>query len=111
MNLDRPLGVKLTLLLEWDGEYWVGVCNELGTSTYGSERAQVEHELDELVVHELNELEADGERENFFTRHGIEVYAWTEPVSASLEDPGLTALPLPFWASLPSYGTLAATHA
>ena len=38
------------------------------------------HELGELVLHELNALEADGEREGVFGRYGIE----TLPVPAKI---------------------------
>jgi len=60
--------VGLTMRYELDDGVWVGVCEELGTSTYDPELETVVDELGELVLHELNALEADGEREGVFGR-------------------------------------------
>ena len=62
-----------TMRYEWDEGRWNGVCQELGTATYDTDRNRLRDELVELVLHELNSLEADGERERFFERHGIEI--------------------------------------
>lgn len=70
----QPIMVGLTMRYELD-DVWVGVCEELGTSTYDADLATVMHELSELVLHELNVLEADGEREGVFSRCGIETLA------------------------------------
>lgn len=76
----QPTMVGLTMRYELEGDLWVGVCEELGTSTFDSELETVMHELGELVLHELNALEADGEREGVFGRFGIE----TLPVPANV---------------------------
>ena len=80
LQLAQPTMVGLTMRYELDDEVWVGVCEELGTSTYDSDLDTVMHELSELVLHELNALEADGEREGVFGRYGIE----TLPVPANV---------------------------
>ena len=69
----QPAMVGLTMRYEREDDLWVGVCEELGTSTYDADLETVMHELGELVLHELNTLEADGERENMFGRCGIEL--------------------------------------
>ena len=80
LRLAQPTMVGLTMRYELDDGVWVGVCEELGTSTYDSDLETVMHELGELVLHELNALEADGEREGVFGRYGIE----TLPVPATV---------------------------
>ena len=106
LQLAQPTMVGLTMRYELDDEVWVGVCEELGTSTYDSDLETVTHELGELVLHELNALEADGEREGVFGQYGIE----TQPVPANVlrrfRDPdlqrplttkGLAESPKGFW--------------
>lgn len=73
LDLAQPGIVALTMRYEREDGLWVGVCEELGTSTYDADLATATDELGELVLHELNALEADGERENIFGRHGIEL--------------------------------------
>jgi len=68
LRLAQPTMVGLTMRYELDDGVWVGVCEELGTSTYDPELETVVDELGELVLHELNALEADGEREGVFGR-------------------------------------------
>lgn len=80
LQLAQPTMVGLTMRYELDDDLWVGVCEELGTSTYDPELETVMNELGELVLHELNALEADGEREGVFGRYGIE----TLPVPANI---------------------------
>ncbi|MDE2769503.1 MAG: hypothetical protein OXO54_06220 [Chloroflexota bacterium] len=80
LHAATPTMVGLTMRYELEGDVWVGVCEELGTSTYDPELEAVMHELGELVLHELNALEADGEREGVFGRYGIE----TLPVPANV---------------------------
>ena len=58
--------VTLTLTYERGGNQWVGICLELGTSTYSRTLKQCQLELEELVVDHLNVLEEIGERESFF---------------------------------------------
>lgn len=76
----KPTMVGLTMRYELEDDLWVGACEELGTSTYDPELETVMRELGELVLHQLNALEADGEREGVFGRYGIE----TLPVPANV---------------------------
>lgn len=87
LHASQPLRVGLTMRYELDDDVWVGVCEELGTSTYDADLETVMHELSELVLHELDALEADGEREGVFSRCGIETFeaqADVEPLTAGL---------------------------
>jgi len=51
-----------------------GECVELGTATHGANLQQTLHELKELVLLHLNEIEDVGERPRFFAEHGIKLY-------------------------------------
>ena len=66
--------VTLTLSFEQEGSEWVGVCLELGTSTFADTLEKCQEELQELVTDHLNVLEELGERERFFEEWGIEVH-------------------------------------
>ena len=85
--------VGLTMRYEREDDLWVGVCEELGTSTYDAELETVMHELGELVLHELNALEADGEREGFFSRYGIEELAVPANVLRRFRHPDAPGFP------------------
>ena len=87
LHLAQPMMVGLTMRYELEGELWVGVCEELGTSTYDAALETVIHELGEPVLHELNALESDGEREGVFSRCGIETLAVPANVLRRLRDP------------------------
>ena len=63
--------VALTLSFEREGDVWVGVCLELGTSTYADTLEACEGELRELVVEHIDVLEEIGERDRFFQEWGI----------------------------------------
>lgn len=64
--------VELTLQFEREERMWVGICRELGTSTYAASFDQVEKDLCKLVTEHLNLLEEAGERRRFFKEHGIQ---------------------------------------
>jgi hypothetical protein len=66
--------VILTLAFHQEGRRWLGECVELGTATHGANLQQTLHELKELVLLHLNELEDVGERPRFFAEHGIKLY-------------------------------------
>ena len=66
--------VELTLRFNREDGKWVGVCVELGTSTYGKKLEQVEGDLRRLVSEHLNLLEEAGGRARFFSEHGIIVH-------------------------------------
>ena len=110
VQLDPPVLIVLRMTYTWEDAVWVGVCEELGTSTYGDDLDQVSHELKELVLFELNSVEADGERANVFASCGIEVLPLPELVLDCLRDVQQSRLPalepvssetLPPW--LPQY--------
>lgn len=92
LHAAKPTMVGLRMRYELEDDLWVGVCEELGTSTYDPELETVMRELGELVLHELNALEADGEREGVFGRYGIETLPVPDDVLRRLCDvdaPGL----------------------
>lgn len=70
--------VTLTLSFEQEGSEWVGVCLELGTSTFTDTLEKCQVELQELVTDHLNVLEEIGERERFFEEWGIVVHISNE---------------------------------
>ena len=65
--------VALTLSFEREGDVWVGVCLELGTSTFADTLEECQSELLEFVEENLNLLEEVGERDRFFKKWGITV--------------------------------------
>jgi len=67
--------VALTFEFHKEGRRWVGVCQELGTSTYSRSLPEVEKQLSQAVCLHLNTLEDVGERERFFKEHNIKLYA------------------------------------
>ena len=66
--------VLLTLKFEREGNKWVGICLELGTSTFARTLKRCVEELRGLVIEHLNVLEEVGERERFFQTWGIEFH-------------------------------------
>lgn len=66
--------VILTLQYSREGENWVGICQELSTSTFADTLEHCQQELNELVIEHLNVLEEIGQRERFFHDWGIELY-------------------------------------
>ena len=67
----QELLVLLTLRFQQEDEVWVGVCEELSTSTFHKDLERAYEELIELVALHLNGLEDIGERDRFFKEHGI----------------------------------------
>lgn len=66
--------VTLTLSFEQEGSQWVGICLELGTSTFADTLEKCQEELQDLVTDHLHVLEEAGERERFFKEWGIVVH-------------------------------------
>ena len=66
--------VILTLSFEREDNKWVGICVELGTSTYSRALTKTREDLSKLVIEHLNLLEEAGEREQFFEDWGIEFH-------------------------------------
>ena len=67
--------IALTFQFQKEGRRWVGVCQELGTSTYSRSLPETEKHLLEAVCLHLNTLEDVGERERFFKENSIKTYA------------------------------------
>ena len=61
----------LTFSFEREGDVWVGVCLELGTSTYADTLEECQSELLEFVEAHIDVLEEIGERDRFFQKWGI----------------------------------------
>lgn len=78
--------ITLTLEFQQEGHRWIGVCKELGTSTYSRSLPETEKQLKEAVFLHLNTLEDIGERERFFKEHGIEIHH-IRPKSETIEIP------------------------
>ena len=98
--------VLLTLQFRREGRDWVGVCLELGTSTFDRSLEKTRATLSELVLEHLNLLEEEGAREQFFSDHGIAVYAdmptTAQIPSSALADDVVTYFQ-PKMVPLPSY--------
>lgn len=65
----------LTLLFRQKRTTWTGECVELGTATDGPTLDRTHDELVDLVILHLNALEEAGERDRFFKKHGVQLYA------------------------------------
>ena len=63
--------VNLTFKFSREKGQWVGICEELGTGTFGKNIERVTADLRTLVSDHLNLLEESGERVRFFHEHGI----------------------------------------
>ena len=63
--------VPLTLSFEREGDVWVGICLEMGTSTFADTLEECQAELREFVEEHIDVLEEIGERERFFQKWGI----------------------------------------
>lgn len=73
--MERKAGyITLTYQFFKEGRRWVGVCEELGTSTFSRSLDAVEKELTEAVCLHLSTLEDVGERERFFKERNIVVH-------------------------------------
>jgi predicted RNase H-like HicB family nuclease len=67
--------IIVTLFFYKEGNRWVGICKELGTSTFGRSIQEAHNRLNEAVELHLNTLEEVGERERFFREHNITLYS------------------------------------
>ena len=84
--MDSAVYITLTLEFQKDGRRWIGVCQELGTSTYSRSLPETEKQLREAVRLHLNTLEEIGERDRFFKEHKIEVHT-AKPKSETIKVP------------------------
>ena len=80
--------VALTLSFEREGDVWVGVCLELGTSTFADTLEECQSELQEFVEENLNLLEEVGERDRFFKKWGITIRDTRVPPSHTIRGSG-----------------------
>jgi predicted RNase H-like HicB family nuclease len=78
MNINRskrmahPVGyIELTLRIRREDDQWVGYCDELGTSTYGSDLQKVKEAIVELVMLHARTLAEVGELESFLRKHKV----------------------------------------
>jgi predicted RNase H-like HicB family nuclease len=67
--------ITLTIKAVREGDVWVGVCDELGVSTFDESLDTLLKELRILILQHMNALERSGARAEFFKKHGIEVHA------------------------------------
>jgi predicted RNase H-like HicB family nuclease len=63
--------ILVTFKFYKEGKKWVALCEELGTSTFGSNLIEAKDRLIEAVLCHLNTLEDVGERERFFRKNRI----------------------------------------
>ena len=75
--------ITLTLRFQKEDNKWVGVCEELGTSTYCRTLPGVEKQLQEAVRMHIETLEELGERERFFKENNIRVHT-TKPIKDTI---------------------------
>ena len=69
--MSKEVYVVLTFKFHKEGKRWLGLCEELGTSTFGRSLPEAERLLDEFVLLDLNTLDDIGERERFFRENNI----------------------------------------
>lgn len=71
----NPKGyIILTFKFHKEGRNWVGVCEELGTSTHHRSLPELQKQLEELSCLHLDTLEDVGETERYFKDNNIEFY-------------------------------------
>ncbi|MFB0509920.1 MAG: hypothetical protein ACETVX_05440 [bacterium] len=66
--------ILVTFKFYKEGKKWVALCEELGTSTFGSNLIEAKERLIEAVLCHLNTLEDVGERKRFLEENGIKFY-------------------------------------
>lgn len=66
--------IVLTLRYEREDAKWVGICEELGTTTFARTLRQCQSQLEELVAEHLTALDEVGEQDRFFERWHIQVH-------------------------------------
>jgi predicted RNase H-like HicB family nuclease len=79
--------VILTFSFHKEGQYWVGICEELGTAADGRSLDKVADRLRKLVALQLNGLGDLGERERLFKERGITLYASDLPAKVQRSVP------------------------
>jgi hypothetical protein len=66
--------ILVTFKFYKEDKKWVALCEELGTSTFGSNLIEAKERLIEAVLCHLNTLEDVGERARFFRKNRIPFY-------------------------------------
>ena len=82
--------IDVTLSVEAEGDQYVSVCPELGTSSCGDTPQEALHNLQEAIVLYLNGLEEVGTRERVFRELGIVMLSSprpSEPTRLSFQTP------------------------
>jgi predicted RNase H-like HicB family nuclease len=70
----HPIGyIVLTFKMRQEGNRWVALCEELGTSSYGHNMKEAQERIYEAVELHLNALEMLGERKRFFAENNITI--------------------------------------
>ena len=68
-NLD--FAITLTCTYNQEGDQWVGICDELGTSTFAETLDQTRTELQEAVELQLNEVERIADVQAYLAAHQV----------------------------------------
>ena len=77
--MSRPAGYIILTAEFWrEDNQWVGLCRELGTSSFGNTLEEAREALGDLVMLHVRTLESLNERKAFFKAHGI-VFHRTKP--------------------------------
>jgi len=74
MKTDNKQTIAYTLLtfkFQKEGNQWVGICDELGTSSFGNDIVDAENQLAEAVDLHIYQLAEAGELQRFLKEHGI----------------------------------------
>lgn len=72
--------IILTFMVQQEGEYWVSECQELGTSSFGSDEDEAHDNLFDATEVYLNTLEDLGEAHRVLDEKGVQVFSY-EPAS------------------------------
>ena len=66
--------ITVTVTASREDDIWVGLCHELGVSTFDKSLDTLLKELRVLVLQHLNAREKNGARAGFFRKHGIHLH-------------------------------------
>lgn len=67
----QQLALVLTMVFHQEDHQWVGVCKEIGTSTFDKDLEKAKQELMEMTCEHLTVLNELGELKDFLKRHRI----------------------------------------
>ena len=76
--------VTLTCTYTQEGDQWVGICDELGTSTFADALEQARIELQEAVQLQLNEVERITDVRGYLADNEVVIQPARQPGSAGL---------------------------